>query len=104
MHDPKQPRMRGPGIVLRRAAPEDAPTVSGVFLASFKATYEFPLAHTDDEVRGWIRDDLIPATEAWVAVNAASVIVGVMALDGDYLAQLYIAPGWTGRGIGSRFV
>ena len=104
MHDQKQPPMRGPGIVLQRAARDDAPMVSGVFLASFKATYEFPLAHTDDEVRGWIRDDLIPATEAWVAVNSASVIVGVMALDGDDLAQLYIAPGWTGRGIGSRFV
>ena len=68
MHDQKHDPMKGPGIVLRRAAPDDAPMVSGVFLASFKATYDFPLAHTDEEVRGWIRDDLIPAKETWVAV------------------------------------
>jgi len=104
MHDQKQSRMRGPGIVLRRAAPDDAPMVSGMFLASFKATYDFPLAHTDEEVRGWIRDDLIPAKETWVAVDGVGAVIGVMALDGDDLAQLYIAPGWTGRGIGSRFV
>jgi len=104
MHDQKHDPMKGPGIVLRRAAPDDAPMVSGVFLASFKATYDFPLAHTDEEVRGWIRDDLIPAKETWVAVDGAGAVIGMMALDGDDLAQLYIAPGWTGQGIGSRFV
>jgi GNAT superfamily N-acetyltransferase len=104
MRDESQPGTRGPGVVLRRAVPDDAPMVSGVFLASFKATYDFPLAHTDEEVRGWIRDNLIPAKETWVAVDRGGAVIGVMALDGDDLAQLYIAPGWTGQGIGSRFM
>lgn len=41
--------------------------MANVFLTSFHATYEFPLAHTDDEVRGWVRDTLLPGTETWVA-------------------------------------
>ena len=41
-------------ITLRRANSDDAPAVAEVFLASFHATYDFPLAHTDDEVRGWV--------------------------------------------------
>ena len=43
-----------------RATAADAAAVADVYLASFHATYDFPLAHTDDEVRGWIRDVLSP--------------------------------------------
>jgi GNAT superfamily N-acetyltransferase len=62
------------------------------------------LAHTDDEVRDWIRDVVIPARETWAAVVAGKSVVGMMVLDGAELDQLYVAPGWTGRGIGSRFL
>lgn len=43
-------------ITLRRAAPGDAAAIAEVFLDSFQATDDFPLAHTDDELRGWVRD------------------------------------------------
>ena len=45
-------------ITIRRATAADADAVADVWLASFKATYSFPAAHTDDEVRGWIREEL----------------------------------------------
>jgi ribosomal protein S18 acetylase RimI-like enzyme len=83
---------------------EDAGSVADVYLRSFKGRYSFPLAHTDDQVRDWIRDVVIPTRETWVAVAATGLVVGMMVLEGAELDQLYIAPGWTGRGIGSRFV
>jgi ribosomal protein S18 acetylase RimI-like enzyme len=61
------------------------------------------MAHTDAQVRDWIRDVVIPGRETWAAV-AGDLVVGMMVLDGAELDQLYIAPGWTGRGIGSRMV
>jgi len=91
-------------IDVRRAASDDAAAVAEVYLASFTATYRFALAHTDDQLRRWIRDVLIPIKETWVAVEAAGEVVGMMALDGDELDQLYVAPGWTARGIGTRLV
>ncbi|MYQ33329.1 GNAT family N-acetyltransferase [Streptomyces sp. SID4956] len=60
-------------------------------------------AHTDDEVRAWIREVVVPGQETWVATVDGSV-VAMMTLDGDDLDQLYIHPAWQGRGIGGRLV
>ena len=90
-------------LALRRATAEDAREVAEVFLASFHATYAFPLDHTDDEVRSWIRDRLIPDTEVWVAVDDGR-IVGLLALAPGWLEQLYIAPDRLGEGLGSRLM
>ena len=94
-------------IQLRQATDTDAPKVAEVFLASFHATYEFPLAHTDDEVRGWIRDRMIPTQETWVAIDEGidgAPVVGMMAITPGHLEQLYIAPDRLGEGLGRRFV
>ena len=90
-------------IELRRATGADAAAVAEVFLDSFHATYAFPLAHSDDEVRGWIRDRLVPDQETWVAGDGDE-IVGMMAITPGHLEQLYVAPGRLGEGIGRRFV
>jgi GNAT superfamily N-acetyltransferase len=89
--------------VIRRATAADAGAVGDVFLASFHATYAFPLAHSDDEVRGWIRDDLIARQETWVALVAGRV-VGLMAVAPGVLDQLYVAPDRLGRGIGRQLL
>ena len=94
-------------ITLRRATVEDAPGVADVFLTSFHSTYDFPLAHEDDDVRGWVRDRLIPTMETWVAVDASldgMPVVGMMAVGPGQLEQLYVAPDRLGVGIGRRFV
>ena len=92
-----------PDILIRRSEPSDAPRVADLFLASFGARYDFPLAHTPDEVRGWVAGDLLPTTETWVAVNGDE-LVGFLSLRDEFLDQLYLAPEWTSRGIGSRLV
>lgn len=90
-------------ITLRRASPGDAPAIAEVFLTAFHATYEFPLAHTDDEVRGWVRDRLVVTEETWVAVDGDQV-VGMMVVAPGHLEQLYVAPDRLGQGIGRRLV
>lgn len=90
-------------IEVRRATTDDAAAVADVFLESFHATYDFPLAHTDDEVRGWVRDRLIPEQETWVATDAGRV-VAILALEPGWVNQLYVAPDRLGEGLGRRLL
>ena len=90
-------------ITIRRAVPADALAIADVFLASFHSTYEFPLAHTDDEVRGWVRDRLVVTEETWVAAHGPRV-VAMMVIAPGHLEQLYVAPDQLGRGIGRKLV
>ena len=91
------------GVTIRRAGAADAAAIAEVFLASFKATYAFPLAHSDDDVRGWVRDVMVPTHESWVALDQDRV-VGWMALGPGELDQLYVAPDRLGEGIGRRLL
>ncbi|WP_231951921.1 GNAT family N-acetyltransferase [Nocardia terpenica] len=59
--------------------------------------------HTDDDVRNWFAEVVLPQHEAWVAV-ADDVIVGLLALADAELEQLYLEPTWRGRGLGDRFM
>ncbi|MEW1775747.1 GNAT family N-acetyltransferase [Streptomyces sp. NPDC086777] len=92
------------GVVLRRAGGPDAAGVADVWLRSFDAALPTVVRpRSDDEVRAYIRDVVVPARETWVA-EAGGSVVGMMVLAGDLLSQLYLAPEWRGRGIGDRFV
>jgi ribosomal protein S18 acetylase RimI-like enzyme len=94
-----------PGLEIRRAtgADADADAIADVYLASFHATYSFPLAHSDDQVREWIRGIVVGAQEMWVAVDGRR-IVGMMVVGPDDLDQLYVAPDRLGSGIGRRLL
>lgn len=90
-------------LAVRRATTDDAAAVADVFLDSFHATYDFPLAHSDEEVRGWIRGRLIPNDEVWVADDDGT-IVALLALAPGWVEQLYVAPARIGEGLGSQLV
>ena len=62
-----------------------------------------PVLHTDEETRAWVAKVVLPNQEVWVA-EADGRVVGVAALNGDMLDQLYILPGAQGRGIGSALL
>jgi GNAT superfamily N-acetyltransferase len=90
-------------LTLRRATADDAAAIADVYLDSFHATYDFPLAHTDEEVRGWVADDLIATEETWVA-EIDDRVVAMMVLDEVGLDQLYVDPARLGEGIGGRLM
>ncbi|MFI6440005.1 GNAT family N-acetyltransferase [Streptomyces sp. NPDC050759] len=91
-------------VVIRRATASDASATADVYLRSFAAALPTVIRpRSDDEVRAYIRDVVVPSRETWVAV-AEEQVVGLMVIAGDLLSQLYLDPGWRGRGIGDRFV
>jgi GNAT superfamily N-acetyltransferase len=91
-------------VVLRPAVPSDAPAVADVWLRSFAAALPtVRRAHSDDEVRGWVRDVLLLLHDVWVA-DVDGAVVGLLALSPGWLDQLYLDPAWRGRGIGDRLV
>ncbi len=91
-------------IVVRRATSTDAAQVADVYLASFRAALPtVRLAHSDDEVRAYIRDQLIPTREAWVALDGEEV-VGMLSLSPGWIESLYVAPLRLSEGIGTRLL
>ena len=91
---------------LRRGTDRDAVAVSALYLRARKAAKAtIPMtAHTDDEVRRWIAERVVAHTELWVAEDDGGALVGLLVLDEDWLAQLYVEPTLTGRGIGSELI
>jgi ribosomal protein S18 acetylase RimI-like enzyme len=93
-------------LTLRRGTDRDAVAVSALYLRArkaAKATIPMPV-HTDDEVREWIAEQVVPHTELWVAEDGGGAVVGLLALHEDWLDQLYVEPTLTGRGIGSELI
>ncbi|MFJ3707334.1 GNAT family N-acetyltransferase [Streptomyces sp. NBC_01387] len=96
--------MNGGDILLRRAGDADALGAADVWLRSFAAALPtVRCAHDDTEVRDWFSRVLVPQYETWVAVTANNV-VGLLALKGGELKQLYLDPAWRGRGLGDRYM
>ena len=89
--------------MIREARDEDAKAIAATWLAAFRETYPFPPAHTDAEVRDWVRSGLLPSTRTWVAI-ADRELVGFLSLRDGWVEQLYIRQPWTGRGVGSRLL
>ncbi|MET7426358.1 GNAT family N-acetyltransferase [Dactylosporangium sp. NPDC005555] len=90
----------------RRAELADAPAVAEVLISSRRAAGDAipPGIHPDDEVRDWVRTVVIPGREVWLTEDAGGRALGVLVLDGDWVDQLYVAPGHTGLGLGSRLI
>jgi len=82
----------------------DADATATLYLASRRAMLpDLRDPHTEAETRAWMHDTAF----ARYSVRLAEVdgeIVGFAARDGAWLMQLYVKPGWTGHGIGSKLL
>ena len=86
---------------LRRALASDAAALAALHLAARRQAMPYlPELHSDAEVRAWMSDTLLTRAEVWVA-DIAGQPVGYLALVGDSLDHLYVAPLHQGRGVGS---
>ncbi len=96
-----------PQIRIRRPDPlridEEAQAAMAVQRAATRATLPGLLEpHSADEDRAWIRD-VFARMSVWLAVDGERV-VGIASRDGNWLHQLYLAPGYAGAGIGRRLL
>jgi ribosomal protein S18 acetylase RimI-like enzyme len=93
---------------LRPATDDDAGEVAALYLASRKAFVTCaPLAHTDDEVKEWVRTVLVPSGGVTVAETDGQ-IVGMIATSQEggvsWIDHLYVGPEFVGRGFGTQLL
>lgn len=91
---------------LRPAIASDARNIAEVFLRSFRFAYgdgNVRLAHPDDDVRRWVREELLAESAVTVAVSCG-IVVGYVATKPEWIEHLYVDPAWIGRGVGSSLL
>lgn len=87
-------------VELRRARAGEGGEIAALWLRSRAASPQIPApAHSDDEVRAWFAQVVLPSREVWVADDRG--IVALLVLQDDWIDQLYVEPSHTGQGIGS---
>ena len=85
---------------LRPATPDDAPAIAVVLSTTRRVSLPFlPVLHPLHDFVAFVSDRLIPNSEVWVA-EVTNAVVGVIAIRGEWIDQLYVLPEWQGQGIG----
>jgi len=92
-------------MIIRDASIEDAGAIAEVYLLARKRFLPYaPLARSDNSIREWILQSLIPAGGVTV-VELDSCVVGFMSISRDgvsgWIDQMYLAPAAIGQGIGA---
>jgi len=92
----------------RAARMDDAEAIANVYLRSRKELVACaPLAHSDAQVREWIRGRLIPGgrtTVALVGEQAVGLLSVSRGAEASWIDQLYLLPAWVGHGIGTKLL
>lgn len=88
-------------VVIRPATGSDAKRVAEVYLSARRAAVPAipPSVHTDQATIDWVRRCVTEAGWVWVA-EVDGQIQGLLMLADCFVDQLYVAPAYTGRGIG----
>jgi GNAT superfamily N-acetyltransferase len=94
--------------VLRPAVPADASRVAEVFLQARAAFMPYaPPAHADEEVRAWVRDQLLPAGGTTIAEVLGRIVGFVSVSRGPshgWIDQMYVEPRFVGQRIGTALL
>ncbi len=92
-------------LCVRRARAEEHAAVATLWLRARAAAFPAipPPRHDDAEVGAWMRDRVFAEEEVWVVERGAELIA-MMALGETVLTQLYVAPEWTDRGLGTELL
>jgi GNAT superfamily N-acetyltransferase len=89
----------------RLARLDEAERVAELWLASRRASLPQipPPAHSDAEVIDWFASVVLRSEEVWVIERDGGLVAMLVLADGS-VEQLYVAPGCTGSGLGSRLI
>jgi len=92
-------------VTVRRADAGEAHQVAGVWLRSRAASVPAipPPVHSDDELRTWFQDVVLPTKEVWVAEAGGDVVALLLPAD-DCIDQLYVDPDHIGGGFGGELM
>ena len=89
---------------LRLAAPSDIEALVDIHLNSLQQAMPWlPRLHTREETVRWMTHHVLPRLQVWVAEWEGQV-VGYAALGPGELEQLFVRPGYQGRGVGRRLL
>jgi GNAT superfamily N-acetyltransferase len=89
---------------IRPASQHDADRIADIYLYARKSTMGYlPTVHSDEEVRTWIHEIVVPTREVYVAEHGGQ-IVAFAALNDDCLEHIYVDPGWHGQWIGTQLL
>ena len=95
-------------VIIRRATSSDAEAATELYVRARRASAAAgtipPPVHDDDEVRIWVTHFVIPRLECWLAERASGSLVGMLALQDDWIDQLYVDPDLTRVGIGAQLI
>ena len=59
--------------------------------------------HSSDEDRAYLSGTVLPSNEVWVA-TCESAVAGFIAFGHGWVNQLYVAPAFQGRGVGTKLL
>lgn len=90
-------------VLLRAATPDDAPDIARVLRDALSSFRWMPVLHTPAEDLAFVAHHVLPQQQVTVAEVEGS-LVGFVAVEGEWVQQLYLEPKWTGRGIGRRLL
>ena len=62
-----------------------------------------PMVHSREETHAWMAERLAGNSEGWVALRAGRV-VGYLVITGEWVDDLFLAPGETGHGVGATLL
>ena len=95
-------------VVLRAAGVADAASIADVLLTSRRTFLPYlPSPRSDDEIRAWVRDTVLPTEQLTVAVAGGAVVgfLGVREREGiTWITHLYLLPSHVCQGVGSRLL
>jgi GNAT superfamily N-acetyltransferase len=90
-------------VLTRPVRTGEIDTIAEVFVASFAGLTFLPKLHTDDDTRRWIREEMAPGHEIWVA-ELDGRVAGFAALSADLLGHLYVSPEMQNRTVGTALL
>jgi len=91
-------------LLMRPGRRDDAEAIADAHLDSRREAMPWlPVLHSREEAIHHIADHVLLHEKVLVA-EVNQLVVGFIALEGDYVEHLYVAPAFQGRGIGAKLL